>query len=85
VRFWDASALVPLFFTEASSPVVNGLRQQDGDIHAWWGSRVECASMIARLARERHLDAAGAAQARAALQRLWGSIREIEPTDVVRT
>jgi predicted nucleic acid-binding protein len=41
--------------------------------------------MIARLGREGHLDGAGAAQARAALQRLWVSIREIKPTDDVRT
>jgi len=41
--------------------------------------------MIARLVRERRLDATGAVQARAALQRLWVSILEVEPTEDVRT
>jgi hypothetical protein len=60
------------------------IQQQDDDVHAWWGSRVECTSMIARLLREGRLNAMSAQQTRAALQQLWSTIQEVAPTEDVR-
>lgn len=51
MRFWDASAVVPLAVDEASSSVVAALFRQDQDILVWWGTRVECAAAVARAVR----------------------------------
>jgi predicted nucleic acid-binding protein len=50
VKFWDASAIVPLLVAETTTERVQALAQRDPDMLAWWGSAVECASALARLA-----------------------------------
>jgi uncharacterized protein len=52
VRYWDASALVPLFIEEASTPEVEGWRAADPGITTWMMTRVEVISGIARRKRE---------------------------------
>lgn len=56
MRYWDASALVSLFVEESTSSGRRSLLRRDPAIVTWWGSRVECASALNRLYRERHLD-----------------------------
>ena len=85
MRFWDASALVPLFLIEQSTPAMLQLRQDDADIIAWWGSRVECSSVIARLVREGRLGEAPASQAHVDLMALWEAVAEISPVEEVRS
>jgi predicted nucleic acid-binding protein len=53
VRFWDASALVPLFIKEAKSPEVEILRAADPGITTWMMTRIEVVSAVARRKRER--------------------------------
>ena len=50
----------------------------------WWGSVVECASVVARLQRDGQLTAADEQAARDLLELLRGSWFEIQPGDVVR-
>ena len=52
MRFWDSSALIPLFVREAYSPIVGALAADDPDMMLWWASPVECASAVHRLRRE---------------------------------
>jgi len=52
VRYWDASALVPLFIEEASTSEVDGWRAADPGITTWMMTRVEVISGIARRKRE---------------------------------
>jgi predicted nucleic acid-binding protein len=84
VRYWDASALVPLLLTESATPAVRGLLEEDPQVVTFWTTEVECASAIARLEREGRL--AGRPLALAldrlgALRRAWS---EVSPLDSVR-
>lgn len=52
MRFWDASAIVPLLITQpATSRSVRSM-EEDGEITTWWGTVLECQSALARLERE---------------------------------
>jgi uncharacterized protein len=84
VTFWDSSALVPLLSREAESARMRQRYLADPEVVVWWGSRVECASAIARLEREGGLVGPGASEAFARLDGLAPSWIEIEPTDEVR-
>lgn len=52
MRFWDASALVPVLIDEVTSRHVREALALDDGILAWWGTAVECMSAIARSERE---------------------------------
>lgn len=84
MKFWDASAIVPLLVAEPRSRHVRLLATQDVDMIVWWGSRVECASTLARLERAAALDARGAARALDRLGQLAGDWHEIDPSEIVR-
>ena len=53
-------------------------------ILAWWGTRVECISAVARLEREQKLSSTGAAAALAHLNNLARSWNEIQPVEEIR-
>ena len=52
MKFWDASALIPLCLQERESPALRKLLHADQSIVAWWASPIECLSALARLRRE---------------------------------
>ncbi|MBI4279366.1 MAG: PIN domain-containing protein [Armatimonadetes bacterium] len=84
MKFWDASALIPLCVEEAASGVARDLLRADPDMAVWWGSPVECWSAFARLRREGVLSSDQEDAARERLgkfQRVWV---EIEPGEEVR-
>lgn len=82
MRFWDASAVVPLFVVEASSRKLNALWDEDRMVIVWWGSYLECRSTYQRRIREGRADSQ---DARAALIGLASEWTEIEPTTALRT
>jgi predicted nucleic acid-binding protein len=84
LRFWDSSALVPLLVRQKASGRMRSLYRSDGTVLAWWGSRVECESAIARLEREGRLQRRSARQARGRLDRFAATWNEVQPLDVVR-
>lgn len=84
MRFWDASALIPLCLQERQSTALKRLAQEDESLAVWWGSSVECLSAFARLRREAVLSETEEEQARVILRALQGSVTEIEPTPTVR-
>ena len=57
MKFWDASAIVPLLIAEASTRRLQALATRDPDMLVWWGSEVECVSALARVERVAALDA----------------------------
>jgi hypothetical protein len=84
LKFWDASAVIPLLLAEPQRAALLGELERDPVMLVWWGTPVECVSAIARRERE---GALGAEQARAAIERLRSlslSWQEVLPTDAVR-
>lgn len=84
MKFWDASAIVPLLVAEKTTGRLQALAQRDPDMLAWWGSAVECASALARLERDAALDAKGAEFAFQRLRQIADAWHEIEPSELVR-
>jgi len=67
VKFWDASAVVPLLIAEESTRRLQALAAKDSAMLVWWASAVECISALARLERDGALNPAAMTLA---LQRL---------------
>jgi predicted nucleic acid-binding protein len=84
MRFWDSSAIVPLLLEQPSSNVARTLLHQDPDVVAWWATSVECASALARLRREGHLDASQEAAALRLLEHFRQRWYEVLPGESVR-
>ena len=84
MRFWDASALIPLCVQESQTGPLTKLAQEDEAIVAWWGSPVECLSALARLRRENALSSAEEEQAQTVLRALMTAWTEVEPSGLVR-
>jgi len=84
VKFWDASAIVPLLVAEPSTRRLQALVQRDSTMLVWWGSEVECVSALARLERDRLLDPQAIRLALDELNRLAQGWHEIDPSDAIR-
>jgi hypothetical protein len=84
MRFWDSSALVPLFAAEARTRTVQSMYTRDPEVVVWWGTLVECASAIARLERDGELSASDAAESFSRLDAFAPSWMQIDPSDEVR-
>jgi uncharacterized protein len=84
MKFWDASAIIPLCLHERTTPPLRKLAQADQSIVAWWASPIECLSALARLRREDTLSLNEEEQAHAVLRVLMTSWTEVEPSEFVR-
>ncbi|MGD9932845.1 MAG: PIN domain-containing protein [Dehalococcoidia bacterium] len=84
MRFWDASALVPLIVEEPSTSALQEAAAADPLMVVWWGSEVECASAVARLERDGALSHQAAGEAFDRLTRLAAGWHEIDPGDALR-
>jgi len=84
MKFWDASAIVPLLLAEASTARLQAVAADDSTMLVWWGTPIECASALARLERDAALDASSAAHAFDRLTQLSQGWHEVDPTDAVR-
>jgi hypothetical protein len=51
MRFWDASAIIPLCIEEPHSKKARKIVGSDEEIIVWWGTILECHSAVARLRR----------------------------------
>jgi len=84
VRFWDASALVPLFVVERETARVARWADEDPDVIVWTLTRVELLSALARRRRA----AAGAvrrvAEARRDVLSAWERWSEVTALEAVR-
>jgi predicted nucleic acid-binding protein len=84
MKFWDASAIVPLLMTEPATSTVQALAAKDRSMLVWWATEVECASAVARLEREGALDASAVTQAFDRLKQLASGWHEVDPSDSIR-
>ena len=84
MKFWDATAIVPLLLIESTTKSVRALAAKDPTMVVWWATEVECASAIARLERDDALDEAAATQAYQRLRHLAQMWHEVDPSDSVR-
>jgi predicted nucleic acid-binding protein len=84
MKFWDASAVVPLLITEPTTRSLQAIATEDSALLVWWATEVECVSAIARLEREDALDASAAIEAHDRLSRLAAAWHEVDPSDAVR-
>jgi len=84
VRFWDASAVVPIVIAEPTSAVLRDVADEDPVVALWWGTSVEALSALCRKARDGELDSDGLDGAR---DRLWAFLEDshvIAPGDQLR-
>lgn len=84
MKFWDASAIVPLLIVEPTTETMQAIAAQDPAMLVWWATEVECASALARLERDGALEAPAVTAAFDRLKQLAGGWHEIDPSDAVR-
>ncbi|HEX5108513.1 MAG TPA: type II toxin-antitoxin system VapC family toxin [Vicinamibacterales bacterium] len=84
MKFWDASAVIPLLVSESTTRSAMSLATRDPVMLVWWATEVECASAVARLERDGNIDDEVATQAFDRLKQLAIRWNEIEPNDAIR-
>lgn len=84
MRFWDASAILPLCVREATTETLLRLARADEDIVVWWASPVECVSAVARRRREGTLSSEAETQSLEVLAALFSECSEVQPSELVR-
>ena len=84
MRYWDSSALLPLFVRETSSDRLARTLEEDLAVVTWWGSTVECVSALARLERDGALDRADMTAALRRMRAASASWTEVPATEPVR-
>ena len=80
MRFWDASAIVPLLLPGPHAAAQRERLGADRAMAVWWGTRVECTSALRR--RERAGSDIGAAPR--LLARLAEEWAELQPSEAIR-
>ncbi len=84
MRFWDASAIVPLLITEGTSRRLQSLVISDPRMAVWWASEVECVSALVRREREGMLDTRALEMALHQLREFADAWLEVEPSGFIR-
>jgi predicted nucleic acid-binding protein len=84
MKFWDASAIVPLLVAERSTRRLQALAANDPAMLVWWASAIECVSALSRLERDGVLTSRGSALAHGRLEQLAAAWHEIDPSEVIR-
>ena len=84
MRFWDASALLPLIVEEQGTPLALQWLREDPDVMLWGLTRLELSSAIERRSREGRLRAAERASALRLVNRLADDAHEIVDLAAVR-
>ena len=84
MKFWDASAIVPLLIAEPLTRRLQALLEKDSGMFVWWGSRVECMSALARRERDGTADEQIMTRALHRLREFENEWQEIDPSDSLR-
>lgn len=84
MRFWDSSALIPLFLKQPATAAMRELFESDPDVLAWTISDVEFRSVICRLAREAAVNATGADAAMTEFENFWARVRVVSAVEAVK-
>ncbi len=84
MKFWDASAIVPLIVDEPARERLLALVEADPVMFVWWGTPVELVSALSRREREGTLSPAMTAAAVDRVRRLERSWQQVVPSDLLR-
>lgn len=84
MKFWDASAIVPLLVAERSTRRLQAIGANDPAMLVWWASAIECVSALSRLERDGALTARATTLALGRLEQLAAAWHEIDPSDAIR-
>jgi len=84
MKFWDASAVIPLCIEEPQTKAVQDIAKKDEALIVWWGSLIECHSAFARLQRDGYLRPTEEDQVREILSSLESAWTEMEPSEDIR-
>ncbi|MDP2657950.1 MAG: type II toxin-antitoxin system VapC family toxin [Candidatus Deferrimicrobium sp.] len=84
MKFWDASAVIPLLLREPNTLAIKKLLARDPGLVAWWGTPVECYSAFARLRRDGILTLGEERSLRGLVGRLSSDWTEVLPGNGVR-
>jgi hypothetical protein len=84
VRFWDTSALVPLFVTESATARTRRWLADDPDVTVWTLARVELLSALARRRRAYPAATDRLRQARREALVAWERWSEVTAVELVR-
>lgn len=84
MKYWDASAIVPLLVRQARTRDMMRILEQDPAMVTWWGTSLECLSALMRLAREGRLPADNASNAERRLHELRNGWDEVLPSEACR-
>ena len=84
MKFWDASAIVPLIAWQEKTEPMRALLDEDTVMCVWWTTPVECLSAVSRLRREGALNEEQVEKAARHLADLTEAWNEVEPTTRVR-
>ncbi len=84
MKYWDASALVPLITRQTFTKPMEQLLTRDAEVITWWGSSTECYSALMRLIREEKMDGDQQRIAEQRLTVLQNGWEEVVPTEAVR-
>ena len=85
MRFWDASAVLPLVIEEAGSELARRWINEDSDVVLWGLTRVEVVSAVERSAREGRLSATARRAALERSHRIAGDAHEVTDLSAVRS
>ena len=84
MRFWDTSALIPLFVAERATPQMERRFREDPDVVVWTLTRVELLSALARRRRAEPTAGRRLAAARREVLTAWDHWSEVTALEVVR-
>jgi len=84
VKFWDASAVVPLLLREPARDQLFQILERDPVLLVWWATPVECTSAVSRRERDGSVTAADATAALARLRSLKAAWHEVLPSSPLR-
>lgn len=84
MRFWDSSALVPLFIQESSSSKVWGWLKEDPHVVVWHFTVTEIWSAVCRRYREGQIALTGLSAVQHEIEKLSSGWVEIMPSRILR-
>ncbi len=84
MKFWDASAVVPLLAVQGTTRLAQSIFSTDSFMSVWWATPIECASALNRLEREGKIDSKGMVAANARLRGLAAIWNEVQASESLR-
>lgn len=84
MKFWDASAVVPLLAVQGTTRLAQSIFSADPFMSVWWATPIECASALNRLEREGKIDSKGVVAVKARLRGLGAIWNEVQASESLR-